>query len=190
MRVHVCWNGMTLSVLSILARRGMDPWQEAERLAKLPRTEAVDGLAQIIATTPASRWSLLDAKAIASRLVALLPAPGAGPYNASSAQPATKPTMTSGRILVLALAALLFGLTLNLFSRPEWHRRIVPRLPPRQWPSRAAQNRRNGMVGEVRLVAVSFQFAHRRHVCDRQARGSTKAKDDRESGPSAVSWFY
>src|SRR3954463_3966433 len=72
-------NGMTLSVLSILARRGMDPWQEAERLAKLPQTEAVDGLAQIIATTPTSRWSLLDAKAIASRLVALLPAPGAGP---------------------------------------------------------------------------------------------------------------
>ena len=67
-------NGMTLSVLSILARRGMDPWQEAERLAKLPQTEAVDGLAQIIATTPASRWSLLDARAIASRLLALLPA--------------------------------------------------------------------------------------------------------------------
>ena len=108
-------NGMTLSVLSTLARRGMDPWQEAERLAKLPRTEAVDGLAQIIATTPTSRWSLLDARAIASRLVALLPAPGAGPYNASSAQTATKPTMTRGRILVLASAALLFGLTLNFF---------------------------------------------------------------------------
>lgn len=108
-------NGMTLSVLSTLARRGMDPWQEAERLAKLPRMDAVDGLAQIIAATPASRWSLPDARAIASRLVALLPAPGAGPYNASSAQPATKPTMTRGRILVLASAALLFGLTLNLF---------------------------------------------------------------------------
>ena len=113
-------NGMTLSVLSILARRGMDPWQEAERLAKLPQTEAVDGLAQIIATTPTSRWSLLDAKAIASRLVALLPAPGAGPYNASSAQPATKPTMTSGRmILALAVTALLFGLALNLSFSPR-----------------------------------------------------------------------
>ena len=107
-------NGMTLSVLSVLARRGMDPWQEAERLAKLPRTDAVDGLAQIIAAPPASRWSLLDARAIASRLVALLPAPGAGPYN-TSAQLATKATMTRGRILVLASAVLLFGLTLNLF---------------------------------------------------------------------------
>lgn len=112
-------NGMTLSVLSALARRGMDPWQEAERLAKLPRTDAVDGLAQIIAATPASRWSLLDARAIASRLVALLPAPGAGPSDAASAQPATKPTMTRGKVLVLASAALLFGLTLNLFLSPR-----------------------------------------------------------------------
>jgi len=112
-------NGMTLSVLSALARRGMDPWQEAERLAKLPRTDAVDGLAQIIATTPASRWSLPDARAIASRLVALLPAPGAGPSDASSAQPATKPTMTRGQVFVLASAALLFGLTLNLVLSPR-----------------------------------------------------------------------
>ena len=36
------------------------PSQEAERLAKLPRMDAVDGLAQIIAATPASRSSLLD----------------------------------------------------------------------------------------------------------------------------------
>ena len=134
-------NGMTLSVLSTLARRGMDPWQEAERLAKLPRTDAVDGLAQIIATTPTSRWSLLDAKAIASRLVALLPAPGAGPYNASSAQPATKPTMTkptmtSGRmILVLAVTALLFGLALNLSFSP----RVAPPDSTAAAPSSMAQ---------------------------------------------------
>lgn len=112
-------NGMTLSVLSTLARRGMDPSREAERLAKLPRTDAVDGLAQIIATMPASRWSVPDARAIASRLVALLPAPGAGPSDASSAQPATKYTTTRGQVLVLASAALLFGLTLNLFFSPR-----------------------------------------------------------------------
>ena len=76
-------NGMMLTVLSTLARRGMDPWQEAERLAKLPRTAAVDRLAQIIAATPPSRWSLPDARAIAARLVALLPAPDAGPSNAT-----------------------------------------------------------------------------------------------------------
>ena len=78
-------------------------------------TAAVDGLAQIIAAASSSRWSLPDARAIASRLVALLPTPGASPSNPSSAQPATRPTMSRGLILVLASAALLFGLTLKFF---------------------------------------------------------------------------
>ena len=29
-------NGMELSVLSALSRQGLDPWQEAQRLAQLP----------------------------------------------------------------------------------------------------------------------------------------------------------
>ena len=66
-------SGMTLSVLSTLARRGTDPWQEAARLAKLPRNAAVEGLARIIAAMPSSLWSLPDATVIAARLVALLP---------------------------------------------------------------------------------------------------------------------
>jgi hypothetical protein len=66
-------SGMPLSVLSTLARLGVDPWQEAGRLAKLPRKAAVNGLAQMIAGMPASRWPLPDATRIAERLVALLP---------------------------------------------------------------------------------------------------------------------
>jgi hypothetical protein len=66
-------NGMVLSVLSTLARRGVDPWQEAGRLAKLPRAAAIDGLARIIAAMPASPWSLQDAMTIAAPLVLLLP---------------------------------------------------------------------------------------------------------------------
>ena len=66
-------SGMPLSVISALARQGLDPWQEAERLAKEPRTEATDGLARLIAAMPASLWSLPDATTIAARLVALLP---------------------------------------------------------------------------------------------------------------------
>ncbi len=66
-------NGMALSVVSLFARLGADPWREAGRLAGLPRTEAVAALAQIIATMPAGVWSLPDAQAIASRLIALLP---------------------------------------------------------------------------------------------------------------------
>lgn len=109
-------NGMTLSVLSTLARLGIDPWQEAGRLAALPRTAAADGLARTIAAMPASRWSLPDASAIAARLVALLPARGGGPSVAPSAQPApgVPRTIRQWAIMLALLAAVLAGLTSNL----------------------------------------------------------------------------
>ncbi|MDR3537033.1 MAG: hypothetical protein P4L71_11090 [Acetobacteraceae bacterium] len=69
-------SGMQLSVLSTLARVGVDPWQEAGRLAGLPRKAAIDALARIIATMPASLWPLPAATEIAARLVALLPTGG------------------------------------------------------------------------------------------------------------------
>lgn len=66
-------NGMILSVLSLLARQGTDPWREAGRLAGLPRAEAAESLARAIATMPLSAWSLPDAAPIAGRLIGLLP---------------------------------------------------------------------------------------------------------------------
>ena len=66
-------NGMTLSVLSLFARIGGDPWKEAGRLAIMPQTTAAATLAQIIASMPMTIWSLSDATAIAARLVRLLP---------------------------------------------------------------------------------------------------------------------
>lgn len=67
-------NGMTLSVVSVLARQGSDPWREAGRLADLPNAAATDSLARTIADMPESRWNLPDAMAIAARLTGLLPA--------------------------------------------------------------------------------------------------------------------
>ncbi len=110
---------MTLSVLSTFARLGMDPWQEAGRLATLPRTAAVDGLARIIAAMPASLWTLPDATAIAARLVALLPARGGGPSIAASAQPApgAPRTIKQWVVMLALLATVLAGLTLNLIGQ-------------------------------------------------------------------------
>jgi hypothetical protein len=67
-------NGMTLSVISVLARMGNDPWVEAGRLAGLPKSEATESLARSIAGMPASIWSQQAAMAIAAGLVVLLPA--------------------------------------------------------------------------------------------------------------------
>jgi hypothetical protein len=66
-------NGMTLSLISVFARLGNDPWLEAGRLAKLPKSEATETLARIIAGMPTSVWPLQAATAIATRLIALLP---------------------------------------------------------------------------------------------------------------------
>jgi hypothetical protein len=67
-------NGMQLSVLSVFARRGSDPWTEAGRLAVLPKEAAADSLAHMIASMPKSLWALPDAIVIAVRLIGLLPA--------------------------------------------------------------------------------------------------------------------
>ena len=66
-------NGMTLSLVSVFARLGNDPWLEAGRLAKLPKSEATESLARSITNMPTSIWPLQAATAIATRLIALLP---------------------------------------------------------------------------------------------------------------------
>jgi hypothetical protein len=68
-----------LTPLSALARLGMDPWQEAARLASLPRAAAIESLSGLIASMPASRWPIAEAVAVASRLVLLLPQGGTWP---------------------------------------------------------------------------------------------------------------
>jgi hypothetical protein len=40
-------NGMTLSLVSVFARLGDDPWREAGRLAGLPKLEAIESLARL-----------------------------------------------------------------------------------------------------------------------------------------------
>ena len=67
-------SGMMLSVVSLFARQGNDPWREAGRLADLPRAAATDSLTRSIADMPLGRWNLPDAAAIAARLIGLLPA--------------------------------------------------------------------------------------------------------------------
>jgi hypothetical protein len=112
-------SGMTLSVLSTLARLGVDPWQEAGRLAKLPRAAAADGLARIIAAMPASSWSLPDAAVIAARLVTLLPARGiSGGASPLPRTPAKPRTIRQWAIAVTLMGALLAALVLNVTGWP------------------------------------------------------------------------
>lgn len=108
-------SGMTLSVLSVLARLDMDPWQEAGRLAKLPRTAAVEGLARSIAAMPARLWPLRDATAIAARLVTLLPGREGGlPIPPSVPAPARSRTTRQWAVVLALLGTVIAGLALSL----------------------------------------------------------------------------
>jgi hypothetical protein len=66
-------NEMPLSVLSALARLNVDPWAEAAELSELPKDTAALKLASLIAQLPVGRWARADSRAIADRLIELLP---------------------------------------------------------------------------------------------------------------------
>lgn len=66
-------NGLPLSVVSLLARRDLDPWQEAASLAKLPADAAIQKLVALIWAHPAPPVPSPDRGATATRLIALLP---------------------------------------------------------------------------------------------------------------------
>jgi hypothetical protein len=66
-------NGMPLNVVSALTRLGVDPWEEAARLAALPKSLAAEALEPMIARLPIYRRQQSDNLAISRRLVGLLP---------------------------------------------------------------------------------------------------------------------
>jgi hypothetical protein len=67
--------GMPISVMSALAREGLDPRAEADRLTRLPAVQARFLLACLIATVPDRNWPLHESNARATRLITLLPPP-------------------------------------------------------------------------------------------------------------------
>jgi hypothetical protein len=99
--------GMTVTVLSTLARLGTDPWQEAGRLATLPPAVAINDLARVLATTPAGPWSLPDAAIIAERLIALLPSRDGGFVAPTPSVPAERRRSTPWVIAMMLAAAVL-----------------------------------------------------------------------------------
>jgi len=119
-------NGIPLSVLSALARLGLDPRGEAARLSHLTSKTAASQLARIFAQLPDRPWTSPEIGKIARRLVELLPAAPKGAENAqvaSGANPKPRP-MGSHNLIHLALVlsgALVFGLIAHGYDTSDSH---------------------------------------------------------------------
>jgi hypothetical protein len=103
-------NGMEFTILSALARLGIDPWEEAARLAALPKPMASEALVVLIGRLPKGNWKLSHSAELASRLVELLPCPkppGARQARAEGITPAVRSAIWFG-LIVLGIWVLYF----------------------------------------------------------------------------------
>jgi hypothetical protein len=110
-------NGMRLSVLSALARLDVDPWQEAATLARLPVATATERLASLITTLPREPSRHPDTRAIAARLIALLPRRSRLNIPSRATPLDTTATSTSRAVLYAALLILALGANYIIASR-------------------------------------------------------------------------
>ena len=110
-------NGNTVTVLSALARLGLEPWQAASELAALTGEEArnrLDGLLTRLRDVPALGQ---DHAAIARRLIALLP--NAAAVAAGGATQRAVPAGRLGTGVVIALLMLFVYLVYTLLLGPS-----------------------------------------------------------------------
>ena len=100
-------NATPLSVLSMLARLDIDPWEEAAKLARLPRAAAARRLVDFIAATPGAPSAYLNAKTVSDRLLNLLPSPVLPKQEQATRALKKVPFIWPAVIVVIILAILL-----------------------------------------------------------------------------------
>ena len=105
---------MPLTVLSALSRLDIDPWEEAAELSELPTETATQRLASLIARLPGGRWAQTDERAIAGRLIALLPRQSNSKGQVSE-KAHDRRTMTGSTFMMIVLCAA-FVITALIFA--------------------------------------------------------------------------
>jgi hypothetical protein len=119
-------NGLLLSVVSALARRNIDPWQEAAELARLPEEAATSRLTVLIAALPDIPATRLASRAIAARLIALLPRRRPLGSPAAKASIGTSTTARSDAISYMIVYAILLALVLGVQYFTSGNRPAAP----------------------------------------------------------------
>ena len=110
-------NGTLLSVLSALARVNVDPWDEAARLARLPREAATQFLTALIVALPDGPSTRTDPEAIVERLIGLLPKRVASEGNSPNVQPIAR---AAGRHHALIGSWVLYIAVMLLLLVHQW----------------------------------------------------------------------
>ncbi len=122
--------GIPLSVLSALARLGLDPRNEAARLSHLTSKAAASQLGGLLARLPNRPWTPSEIRRIASKLVELLPAaPNSGKddQQATSAPNGNLNHTSLPRLIPLALAgALAIGMIVHSYDTADVHHAVAP----------------------------------------------------------------
>ena len=121
-------NGSPVSVVSGLAQLNLDPWLEAAELARLARDAAITRLAGLIAEL-SDRLATQDTpRAIAARLVDLLPQAGGGDTTTKTA-PARRPRIDPRIASYATLTALAIAVIFYVLSMST-HRSLPAVAPP------------------------------------------------------------
>jgi hypothetical protein len=110
-QIGVNKTGMPISVRTALARQGLDPDGEADRLARLPRAQARRTLAAFIHTIVEGTWHESEVRGKAESLARLLPPPATG---------AVRPENTASRWWWLILMVLLIVALLLVVMSTDW----------------------------------------------------------------------
>ncbi len=107
-------NGAFLTVLSVLARQNVDPWEEAADLSRLPRDSAMQKLISMITASSSEPSTAAELTAVADRVIALLPgrvAPTGRTRDVSPGAPLLGQPPAGARLLLIAIyiGLMVFG---------------------------------------------------------------------------------
>jgi hypothetical protein len=116
-------NGSPLTILSVLARLGQDPWAEAANWVKLPKAATIDQLTQSISQMPLSPQALDEARATATRLIKLLPSQVARPAEPAAAAKRVAPKWV---LMAVCCVAVALGLAFTMMPGSKPANSVAP----------------------------------------------------------------
>ena len=128
-------NGALLTVLSVLARQNVDPWEEAADLSRMPHDTAARRLISMITASPGQSPTANQA-AVADRLIALLPRSSTSLDRAPDvlqAKPTAHRSPPTVSLMVIAIYVGVIFLTqwiaASIFEKPPAPAVSAPSLP-------------------------------------------------------------